>query len=105
MVRIAVGVWLTTDTAAMAANLAGEAPAPTLTAAGPSAAPPALRVYIDPTTRDYTLPFDDFRPVRPATESSPDLSAIASILFVVDANHTKPGASGRLWLKRAVLER
>jgi hypothetical protein len=62
-------------------------------------------VYIDPTTRDYTLPLDDFRPVRPATESSPDLSAIASVLFVVDANHTKPGTSGRIWLKRVALER
>ena len=62
-------------------------------------------VYVDPTTRDYSLPFDDFRPVRSATESSPDLSTIASVLFVVDANHTKPGTSGRMWLKRAVLER
>src|SRR5262249_28791811 len=62
-------------------------------------------VFVDPTTREYTLSFDDFRPVRPATESRPDLSTIGGVLFVVDANHTKPATSGRIWLKRAALER
>jgi len=61
-------------------------------------------VYIDPTTREYTLPFDDFRPIRPLAESNPDLATVGSVLFVVDANHTRPGASGRIWLKQAALE-
>jgi hypothetical protein len=35
----------------------------------------------------------------------PDAADIHDILFVVDTTHAKPGASGRLWMKSAVLQR
>jgi hypothetical protein len=37
--------------------------------------------------------------------AGPDLDAIRGILFVVDANNTKPGTSGRIWVRKAALEK
>jgi predicted metal-dependent phosphoesterase TrpH len=62
-------------------------------------------VYVDPTAADHTLYFDDFRPVASTSAARPDPAAVAGLLFVVDANHTKPGASGRFWIRSAALER
>jgi hypothetical protein len=62
-------------------------------------------VYADPMQQEHTIYFDDVVPVGNAPSPRPDLSAIRSILFVVDANNTKPGTSGRIWVRKAVLER
>ena len=62
-------------------------------------------VYVDATASDHALFFDDFRPVASTSAPRPDPAAAASLLFVVDANHTKPGGSGRIWIKSAALER
>jgi len=62
-------------------------------------------VYVDPTASDHTLYFDDFRQVASTDAPKLDLATIGSLLFVVDANHTKPGTSGRIWFRRVDLER
>jgi hypothetical protein len=61
-------------------------------------------IYVDTVLQDHTIYFDDMAPVGPTATVTPDLSAIRSILFVVDATNTKPGDSGRLWIRRAALE-
>jgi hypothetical protein len=62
-------------------------------------------VYIDEVARDHTVFFDDVRPVG-ATQA-PHLAAkdIHDIMFVVETTHTKPGSSGRLWIRAAALQR
>lgn len=62
-------------------------------------------VYVDAVQQDHTIFFDDLAPVPPTPSAAPDLAAIRGILFVVDANNTKPGASGRIWLRSAALEK
>jgi predicted metal-dependent phosphoesterase TrpH len=62
-------------------------------------------IYVDPMQQDHTIYFDDLVPVQTTRTARPDLSAIRSLLFVVDANNTKPGASGRIWVRKAALER
>jgi hypothetical protein len=39
--------------------------------------------------------FDDMRPVAPARDAHPPLDKVHALLFVVDTEHTPPGASGR----------
>jgi hypothetical protein len=62
-------------------------------------------IYADPMQQEHTVYFDDVVPVGHARSARPDLSAIRSLLFVVDAKNTKPGASGRIWIRKAALER
>jgi len=61
-------------------------------------------IYADPSQQEHTVSFDDFVPVGDTRTPRPDLAAIRSVLFVVDANNTKPGTSGRIWVRKAVLE-
>jgi hypothetical protein len=60
-------------------------------------------VYVSPIDEDRTVDFSDLTPVEKTGAPRPDISAIRSILFVVDTTNTKPGASGRLWIKRAAV--
>jgi hypothetical protein len=62
-------------------------------------------VYVDSTDRDYTVAFDDMMPVESTRTLKPALDRIRSLLFVVDTTNTKPGASGRIWMKSAALQR
>jgi hypothetical protein len=62
-------------------------------------------VYLDPALQERTVFFDDMNPVGAANTPTPDLANIRSILFVIDANNAKPGDSGRVWIRRASLER
>ena len=62
-------------------------------------------VYLDASSREYTLRFDEAAPMRSGRASRPDARNIHDILFVVDTTHTKPGTSSRLWLESAALQR
>ena len=59
----------------------------------------------DEVNRERTVFFDDLTPVGATTRRSPPLGQIRSVMFVVDTTNTKPGASGRIWIKAAALER
>lgn len=62
-------------------------------------------VYLDPVQQEHTIFFDDMAAVGEARSTRPDLANVRSILIVVDANNTKPTASGRIWIRRAALEK
>jgi hypothetical protein len=61
-------------------------------------------IYVDATQQEHTLYFDDMMPVGRTETFKPDLAKIRSLLFVIDATNTKPGDSGRVWIRQAVLE-
>lgn len=60
-------------------------------------------VYVDAVDREHTVYFDDCRPVGVTRTPRAPLPSIRSLMFVVDTTNSKPGASGRLWIKKAVL--
>ena len=62
-------------------------------------------VYVDTTTRQHTVFFDDVTPVGRTHMVAPILGGIRTLLFVVDATNTKMGDSGRIWIGKADLER
>jgi len=62
-------------------------------------------VYVDQVARDYTIRFDEARPIPPTSLPHPPGGAIRAILFVIDTTHARPGWSGRLWIASAALER
>lgn len=53
-------------------------------------------VYLDQVPRTIELPFADFRKVSETSAAHPGLSAIDSVLFVVDTVNTKIGANGQI---------
>jgi hypothetical protein len=55
-------------------------------------------VYLDETARVITVPFTEFRPVTNGLATSPSLSSIGSLLFVIDTLNTKLGTNGELWI-------
>lgn len=63
----------------------------------------ARSVYVDAMEQEHTVLFDDMRPVGQTATLAPPLAAVRSLLFVIDTINTKPGTSGRLWVKRAAL--
>ena len=62
-------------------------------------------VYADVTAQEHTFSFDDFTPVGKTQTEKPTLAGIRTILFVVDATNTRMGDSGRIWIRKASLER
>jgi hypothetical protein len=62
-------------------------------------------VYVDGFNRERKVDFDDLTPTGATSSRMPPLDEIRSILFVVDTTNTKPGSSGRVWIKTAALER
>ena len=62
-------------------------------------------IYIDETDEERTMYFDDLMPVGETHTFKPPLDRIRSVLFVVDTTNTKPGASGRIWIKKAALQK
>lgn len=65
----------------------------------------ARSVYVDSSDQEYTVYFDDMMPVGQTRTFEPPLAAVRSLLFVVDTTNTKPGASGRIWLRSAALKK
>jgi hypothetical protein len=62
-------------------------------------------VYIEAFDREQTVLFDDLRPVGPTASDKPPLADVRSLMFVVDTTNTKPGTSGRIWIKRPELQK
>jgi hypothetical protein len=62
-------------------------------------------VYLDETNRQYTIRFDELKAMGPTRTPHPEAKNIHDLLFVVDTTHAKPGASSRLWIQSAVLQR
>lgn len=61
-------------------------------------------VYIDTTERESTLFLNQFTAVV-GSEPHPPLDRVDSVMFVVDTTNTRPGSSGRIWLRAAALGR
>ena len=61
-------------------------------------------VYIDTVDRLHTVSFDDLVPSEGTANATLLLEEVTQILFVVDTTNTKPGTSGRLWIKSAALK-
>ncbi len=61
-------------------------------------------VYLDTSDREQKVRFDQATPIGSTRTPHPDATLLHDILFVVDTTHTKPGTSGRLWLKTATLQ-
>ena len=61
-------------------------------------------IYVDTVQREHTIAFDDMVPVGRTSSLKPDPAAARSLLFVIDATNTKPGDSGRIWIRTATLE-
>jgi hypothetical protein len=62
-------------------------------------------LYVDTSHQERTIYFDDLTPVGETHTALPVFSAVRSVLLVVDATNTKAGDSGRIWIKRAELQR
>jgi hypothetical protein len=62
-------------------------------------------VYLDTVDRQRTVYFRDFVPSAETDPPTPPLEDVAQILFVVDTTNTRPGTSGRLWIKSAALQK
>jgi len=62
-------------------------------------------IYVAPADEERIVYFDDFMPHGGTGTFRPALADIRSILFVIDATNFKPGDSGRMWIKRAELQR
>ncbi|HEY2908506.1 MAG TPA: hypothetical protein VGJ29_21545, partial [Vicinamibacterales bacterium] len=60
-------------------------------------------VYVATGNEDRTVDFADLTAVGTTAPARPVLSTIRSVLFVVDTTNTKPGASGRVWIRSAAL--
>ena len=62
-------------------------------------------VYLDTSDQEHTVYFDDLTPSTDTDVSNPPLSQVNAVLLVVDTTNTKPGTSGRIWLKDAALQK
>ena len=62
-------------------------------------------VSVDVSAKEHTIDFDDLTPVGVTHTPLPVLEGVRTILFVIDATNTKLGDSGRIWIRRAALER
>jgi hypothetical protein len=62
-------------------------------------------LYVDTSHQERTIDFDDLTPVGETHTPLPVFSAVRSVLLVVDATNTRPGDSGRIWIRRAELQR
>jgi hypothetical protein len=62
-------------------------------------------IYIDGTDRERSVSFDDMRPVGVTHTPRAVQENIRAIMFIVDTTNSKPGASGRIWIKNVRLER
>lgn len=62
-------------------------------------------VRIDAGNSEHTVDLGDMRPVGLTAPALIPAASVRAILFIVDTTNTKPGASGRFWLKDVRLER
>jgi hypothetical protein len=62
-------------------------------------------VYLDTADQPRTVHFRELAPSPGADQPTPPLDQISQILFVVDTTNTRPGTSGRFWIKSAALQK
>lgn len=62
-------------------------------------------VYVDLTAQEHTIYFDNLMPVGETHTFKPIVNGIRALLFVIDATNTKMGDSGRIWIRKAALEK
>jgi hypothetical protein len=62
-------------------------------------------IYIDATENERSVKFDDMRPVGVTHTARAISETIRAVMFIVDTTNSKPGASGRFWIKNVRLER
>jgi predicted metal-dependent phosphoesterase TrpH len=62
-------------------------------------------VYVDSFNQDRIVSFHEMTPVGFTHTAAPRWSDVRSVLFVIDTVNTRPGASGRVWIRRASIER
>lgn len=65
----------------------------------------ARSVFLDDSSRDVTVFFDEMVPRGATSTPRPDLSKVESILFVVDTVNTRTGTAGQVWLDDVRYER
>jgi hypothetical protein len=61
-------------------------------------------IYIDDVDRERYVLFNDMTPMGKTSTATVPYGAVRSIMFIVDTTNSKPGASGRVWLKNIRLE-
>jgi hypothetical protein len=61
-------------------------------------------IYVDDTAQERVVAFNDMTPVGVTHRPALVTSTIRALMLVVDTTNTKPGASGRLWMKSAELQ-
>lgn len=62
-------------------------------------------IYVDATDNERSVRFDDMRPVGVTHTPRAVPKDIRAVMFIVDTTNSKPGASGRIWIKNVRLER
>jgi PHP domain len=72
---------------------------------GPPAEHWQRSVYLDETSREHTIAFDDVTAVDTARTPHPDPRNIHDILFVVETTNTRRGSSGQIWIRNVMLQR
>jgi len=61
-------------------------------------------VYLDVEERDLAVAFDDMTPVGQTHAPHVPRDGLMNIMFIVDTTNTKPGASGRVWIRNPQVE-
>ena len=61
-------------------------------------------VFVDASDRERVVAFDDMTPVGETHTPRPPRASVRNVMFVVDTTNTKPGQSGRIWIKNVRLE-
>jgi hypothetical protein len=62
-------------------------------------------VYVDTFDQERTVFFDDLTPVGATSTWKPALEEVRSVIFTIDTTNTKPGTSGRVWLRKVNLQK
>ena len=62
-------------------------------------------VYVDTFEQERTVFFDDLTPAGATSTWKPALEDVRSVIFTIDTTNTKPGTSGRVWLRNVALQR
>jgi hypothetical protein len=62
-------------------------------------------LFVDTSNQERTIFFDDLMPVGETRTFRPAYPSIRTVLLVVDATNTRPGDSGRIWIRKAELQR
>jgi hypothetical protein len=61
-------------------------------------------IYVDTADRPVTVLLDDMRPTSPVGPRHPRFADVRALMVIVDTTNSKPGASGRIWLREVRLE-